>query len=72
MKYIIKNNKTDKYVNVDRTSGGYPYDTEIQFAYVWVDIEEAIGYMVLFKNENWSLYELKYETKLVDITKIKL
>jgi len=71
MNYVIKINNTPCYVGIDETSGGYPYETEIRFAKIWNSIENAIEYMAMFKNENWDLYELHYETKLVDITKLK-
>jgi len=53
--YIIKNNKTDKFINIDRESGGYPYDCELIFANFFNNIDEATEYYKMFSKENWSL-----------------
>jgi len=58
-KLVIKNNKTNKYIDIDHASGGYPYDTEVEYAKIWGSSDEAKQYYDHFKkNEDWSLHTL--------------
>lgn len=56
--YVIKNNETNKWIGVDETSGGYPYDTDIERAEIFYDKESAIKYRNVMK-ANWSLFKLE-------------
>ena len=66
--YVIKNNVTDKYIGIDNASGGYPYNTELRFAYIFRDKKEANSYYNTFKSSypDWSLYELFTSTEKID------
>ena len=37
--YVIKNNETGKYIAIDRPSGGYPYDVDLEYAYTFYNKE---------------------------------
>lgn len=56
--YVIKNNNTNKWIRIDRDSGGYPYDTEIQWAEIFYDKTKALEYKNIIKG-NWSLFRLE-------------
>lgn len=56
--YVIKNNDTNKWIGVDKSSGGYPYDTDIERAEIFYDKESAIKYRNIMK-ANWSLFRLE-------------
>ena len=63
MTYVIKNNTTDRYIGVDESSGGYPYDTEAIYAKIWNNALAALEYYSLFrKTENWTLHMLTVVT----------
>lgn len=55
--YVIKNNDTDKWINIDNASGGYPYDVDIHKAKIFYDKESALKYLKVM-NKNWSLFRL--------------
>ena len=57
--FVIKNNKTNKYIDIDQTSGGYPYDTELINCKKF-QLEEAIEYKNIFKNEDWKILKFQY------------
>ena len=62
--YIIKNETTGKYIGIDRTSGGYPYDTEIYRAHRFGTQQEAKEYKDTIKSKNnWKLHELLIDSK---------
>jgi len=56
MKYIIAL-PGNKYVDIDRNSGGYPYTVDDPFrAHIWTDKEQATDYLNMFnKSENYGL-----------------
>ena len=56
--YVIKNNETNKWIAIDSTSGGYPYDTEIHNAKIFYDKKSALNYKNVMKG-NWSLFQLQ-------------
>ena len=56
--YVIKNNDTNKWIGVDKSSGGYPYDTDIERAEIFYNKESAIKYRNVMK-ANWSLFRLE-------------
>ncbi len=56
--YIIKNNKTDKWIGIDKASGGYPYDTTIENAKIFNTKNDASNYRDVIK-EDLSLYRLE-------------
>lgn len=56
--YVIKNNETGKWIGVDKASGGYPYDTDIQRAEIFYTKERALKYKNTMK-ANWSLFRLE-------------
>lgn len=56
--YVIKNNKTEKYIAIDKTSGGYPYDTGIEYSEVFKEIKEAEIYKNIFSSYDWSIHKL--------------
>lgn len=39
--YVIKNDATGRFIAIDNSSGGYPYDTEIHTAKFWHDTDDA-------------------------------
>jgi hypothetical protein len=59
--YVLKNEKTGKFINIDRESGGYPYDTELIYAKFFSSISEAGEYNDMFKKERWKLGKLKID-----------
>lgn len=61
-KYVIKNDNTGQYIGMDQTSGGYPYDTEIEKALIWYDKDEAFDYKRMFPREHWSLHIINFES----------
>ena len=64
--YVIKNDATGKFIAVDNSSGGYPYDTEIHTAKFWYDKDDAFRYKNVFKNEKWSLHTVSFELEKCD------
>ena len=61
--FVIKNKKTNRYIDVDKPSGGYPYETNLTLCYKWNDYEGAEKYSKLFNKEEWEIEELVMETK---------
>lgn len=57
--YIIKNTKTNKYIAIDNSSGGYPYETEWYNASVWSGINEAKNYKSVFSNNQFNSNDWK-------------
>lgn len=55
--YILKFKDQNKYVDIDRSSGGYPYPTEIQYAYMFHSIEDANEYNTTFVGK-FEVHEL--------------
>jgi hypothetical protein len=64
--YVIKNDDTGKFIAIDNSSGGYPYDTEIHNAKFWHDKDDAFRYKNVFKNEKWSLHTISFEIEKCD------
>jgi hypothetical protein len=56
--YVIKNNKTGKWIGIDKASGGYPYDTTIENAKIFHTKKAATDYRGVI-NEDWSLFRLE-------------
>ena len=61
--YVIKNNTTDKYIAIDHSSGGYPYDVNVASAKVFYLLEDAVEYKSMFYKNDWTIHELIIETK---------
>ena len=59
--YVLKNNKTGKYIGIDNASGGYPYDCDLTGAKIWTDKKQAKGYAETFPNKELTLHKLKVE-----------
>lgn len=66
MKYVIKNYKTGKYINIDQSSGGYPYQTDIENAKFWYNRKLVLDYIKIFSNEPWELHELVITSELIN------
>lgn len=61
--YVIKT-KTNKYIGLDTPSGGYPYELDtVTHARIWNNKHDAKLYRDTFKNEDWTLHEVKINTK---------
>ena len=62
-KFVIKDlNKKDQFINIDQSSGGYPYSTTIDRANFFISFEEAEKYKKVFHKENWEIKELYFKT----------
>ena len=61
--FVLKNNKTGKYIGVDNNSGGYPYDCEINVAKIWTDKNKAKNYANSIKDKEITLHRLFIESK---------
>ncbi len=59
--YILKDTKTGKYINIDRTSGGYPYKTSFHNAKLWYDKTEAKEYYNICSDEEWTIHKVTVE-----------
>ncbi len=64
--YVIKNPETGKYIQIDQSSGGYPYETELKDAKFWTVKCQALDYKASFYSENntykannWEIRELE-------------
>lgn len=57
--YVLKNTENEKYVSVDYSSGGYPFETEINNATIFTKLEEVKRYNKIF---------LKYKLFKITIT----
>jgi len=62
--FVLKdvNAKDDEscYVDIDRSSGGYPFLTDLINAHYFYSKERANEYRDLFKNKKWVLQKLIY------------
>ena len=62
--YVIVDNKTKKYIAIDQSSGGYPYESNLA-SKIWSSKAEAKKYADMFgeRSENWSLHTLEVSIK---------
>jgi hypothetical protein len=66
--YVIKNNKTDLYIAIDQSSGGYPYDVKLQYAKIFNSIIEAEEYKNICKKD-WTIHNLWISSSPISETK---
>lgn len=59
--YVLKNNKTSKYIGIDNASGGYPYDCDLTGAKIWTDKKQAKSYADTFPNKQLTLHKIKVD-----------
>jgi len=64
--YIILDKNSNKYIALDRDSGGYPYQTEIHLAKFWANLVAAEEYLKLFPRENWEILQILFVTTNLD------
>jgi hypothetical protein len=55
--FVIRNRVTLKFIKIDQSSGGYPYETEIYNAFHFGKVE-AHQYRQIMHDETWDLYKL--------------
>lgn len=55
--FVIRNRKTGKFIGVNQSSGGYPYETDI-FSAERMSRYTANGYRQTMHEANWDLYSL--------------
>lgn len=70
-KYIIKNEKTGKFIGIDLSTGGYPYDTNIENAKIWSNKLDAYNYWQTMNETQWSLNKLVFELTEINWYDIK-
>lgn len=61
--YVIKDTGAKDeycYVDIDRSSSGYPFLRPLIDAHKFYNKKSAIGYMETFHKENWVLQKFEY------------
>jgi len=63
--YVIRNTKTNNYIRMSSSTGGFPKETTvISDSHIWKEIKHAKHYFSLFpQNEDWVIEELVMSTK---------
>ena len=58
--FVIKNNKTNQFISIDNSSGGYPYDNDIFHCHKFYNKEKADEYKKIFHEHDWTVCILHY------------
>lgn len=65
MKHFIIRTKSNEYIAVDDSSGGYPcLEKDWSRAQIWTDEAAARRYMEMFNEKSWTLNTIDVEFKL--------
>jgi hypothetical protein len=68
--YVLKNNKTGKYIGIDNASCGYPYECELTDAKIWTDKKQAKNYADTFPNKEVTLHRIKVKDEPVNFNEL--
>jgi len=61
--YVIKNKDTNKYIDIDLHSGGYPYECDLMRAHRFMTYKDAEEYLKIFERS----YKYKWIIKKAQI-----